>query len=172
LEKEATMKRTSVVKFFGVALVAVVLGGCGVASQAPSPPPVDTRAQDEVAIRAAAQDWGLAIEAKNLDETLSFYAAEAWVYPQNAPVAKTADERRAVWSRFFALPGASNMEGNITRVEVARSGDLAVEYGTFAMTTKDKSGKSVTENEKSVVTWKKQADGKWKVIADIWNTDK
>jgi ketosteroid isomerase-like protein len=36
----------------------------------------------------------------------------------------------------------------------------------------DKSGKPVTETEKYAVTWKKQADGKWKVIADIWNTDK
>jgi ketosteroid isomerase-like protein len=64
------------------------------------------------------------------------------------------------------------MEGDITRIEVARSGDLAVEFGTFAMTMNDKKGKPVTENEKYVVTWKKQADGKWKVIADIWNTDK
>jgi hypothetical protein len=27
-------------------------------------------------------------------------------------------------------------------------------------------------NSFSVTHWKKQADGKWKVIADIWNTDK
>jgi len=50
--------------------------------------------------------------------------------------------------------------------------DLAVEFGTFAMTLNDKKGKPITENEKYVTTWKKQADGKWKVIADIWNTDK
>jgi uncharacterized protein (TIGR02246 family) len=143
--------------------------GCG-ATQAPPAAPADTRAADEAAIRAAAENWGLAIEAKNLDETLSFYADDAWVYPQNAPVARTAEERRAVWAGFFATPGASNMEGDITRVEV--SGDLGVMFGTFAMTMNDKSGNPVTENEKSVVTWKKQADGNWKVIADIWNTDK
>jgi ketosteroid isomerase-like protein len=64
------------------------------------------------------------------------------------------------------------MGGNIERVEVARSGDLAVDYGTFAMIMNDKKGKPMTETEKSVTTWKKQADGKWKVIADIWNTNK
>jgi ketosteroid isomerase-like protein len=125
-----------------------------------------------MSIRATADDWGRAIEAKNLDETASFYAADAWVYPQNAPIAKTAEQRRAVWSAFFAMPGAANMEGDITRVEVAKSGDLASTFGTFAMTTNSKGGKPVTENEKNVVTWKKQADGKWKVIGDIWNTDK
>jgi uncharacterized protein (TIGR02246 family) len=165
------MKRSLIDRFLWAAAMAVFLIGCGTA-QPPTPAPVDTRNQDEAAIRAAAQDWGKAIESKNLDQTLAFYAEDAWVYPQNATVAKTADQRRAVWAAFFATPGASDMEGDVTRVEVARSGDLAVEFGTFAMTANDKKGKPVTENEKYVVTWKKQADGKWKVIADIWNTDK
>jgi uncharacterized protein (TIGR02246 family) len=167
------MKRSSL--FWAVCLttVATVLVGCATAqSPTPTPASVDTRTQDETAIRAAADEWGKAIEAKNLDQTVSFYADDAWVYPQRAPIAKTADQRRSVWSTFFATPGASNMEGNIERIEVARSGDLAVEYDTFAMTMNDKRGKPITETEKSVVTWKKQPDGKWNVIADIWNTNK
>jgi uncharacterized protein (TIGR02246 family) len=166
------MKRATISVVFCVAVVTMIFVGCGGVAQAPTPAPTDTRAQDEAAIRAAADDWGKAIEAKNLDQTVAFYADDAWVYPQNAPVAKTAEQRRAVWAEFFSTPGAENMEGDITRVDVARSGDLAVEFGTFAMTMNDKKGKPVTENEKYVVTWKKQADGKWKVIADIWNTDK
>ena len=153
-----------------LATVVMVLASCGTA-QPPASAPVDTRVQDEAAIRAAAGAWGKAIEAKDLEQTLSYYADDAWVFPQNEPIAKTADQRRSVWAAFFAMPGASNMEGDIARIEVARSGDLAVEYGAFAMTMNDKSGKPVTQNEKYVVTWKKQADGEWKVIADIWNTD-
>jgi len=164
------MKR--IVFFLGLVTVAVVLGGCGVKQQPAAAAAVDTSAQDQADIRATADAWGKAIENKNLDETVSFYADDAWVYPQNAPIAKTADQRRSVWAAFFATPGASDMEGNIERIEVARSADLAVEYDTFAMTMNDKKGKSITETEKSVVTWKKQADGKWKVIADIWNTNK
>ena len=165
------MKRSSILWVLGLATVVTVLASCQTAHQ-PIPAPVDTRAQDETAIQAAAQDWGKAVEDKNLDQTLSYYADNAWVYPQNAPIAKTSDQRRSVWAAFFATPGASDMEGNIERIEVARSGDLAVEYDTFAMTMNDKKGKAITETEKSVVTWKKQADGKWKVIADIWNTNK
>jgi uncharacterized protein (TIGR02246 family) len=165
------MKCSSISWVVCLSTVATILIGCGTA-QPPTPAPVDTRAQDETAIRATAADWGKAIEDKNLDQTLSYYADDAWVYPQNAPIAKTADERRSVWTAFFATPGASDMEGNIERVEVARSGDLAVDYGTFDMTMNDKKGKPMTETEKSVTAWKKQADGKWKVIADIWNTNK
>jgi ketosteroid isomerase-like protein len=165
------MKGPSISWVLSLVVAAMIMVGCR-ASQTPPPAAADTREQDEMAIRGTAEDWGRAIEAKNVDETLSFYADDAWVYPQNAPIAKTADERRAVWAQFFGMPGAENMEGDIARLEVARSGDLAVQFGTFAMTMNDKSGKPVTENEKNVVTWKKQADGKWKVIADIWNTDK
>ena len=165
------MKRSSISLVLCLAAFVTVLASCGT-GQSPAPAAADTRAQDEAAIRAAEEDWGKAIEAKNLDQTLSYYADDAWVYPQNAPIAKTADQRRSVWAAFFATPGASDLEGDITRVEVARSGDLAVEYGTFAMTMNDKKGKPITEREKYVVTWKKQADGKWKAIADIWNTDK
>jgi uncharacterized protein (TIGR02246 family) len=165
------MKHSSSYWVLCLVTIVMVLASCRTA-QPPTAAPVDTRAQDETAIRAAAQDWGKAIEDKNVDQTLSYYADDAWVYPQNAPIAKTADQRRSVWAAFFATPGASDMEGDIQRVEVARSGDLAVAYGTFAMTMNDKKGKPITETEKNVVTWKKQADGKWKAIADIWNTDK
>jgi len=151
--------------------IATALASCGATPQ-PAAAPVDTRVQDEAAVRVAAEAWGKAITAKNLDEMLSFYADDAWVNPQNAPIAKTADERRSVWTAFFATPGLSDMQGETTRVEVARSGDLAAEYGNFSMSMKVPKGKVVTANEKYVVTWKKQADGKWKAIADIWNSDK
>jgi ketosteroid isomerase-like protein len=151
--------------------LAVVLTSSGTAPQ-PAASAVDTRGQDEAAIRAAAQDWGKAIVAKDLDQTLSYYAEDAPVNPQNAPIAKTPGERRTVWRAFFATPGLADMSGETARVEVARSGDLAAEYGTFAMTVKDKKGKPTTQTEKYVVTWKKQPDGKWKAVGDIWNADK
>lgn len=163
------MKRSLFLTLLCLATITV-LAGCGTKQQ-PTPAPVDTHAQDEAAVRGAAAEWGMAINERNLDETLSYYADDAWVNPQNAPIAKTADERRSVWTAFFAIPG-SDMHGQTTRVEVARSGDLAVEYGTFAMTTKDKKGKPTILAEKYIVTWKKQADGNWKAIGDIWNSDK
>ncbi|HVA94499.1 MAG TPA: DUF4440 domain-containing protein [Candidatus Dormibacteraeota bacterium] len=155
-------------------LVAAViaLAGCASTQQpAPASAPANTLLQNETAVRETAQEWGKDIVGKNLDATLSFYADDAWVNPQNAPIAKTADERRSVWAAFFATPGLSDMQGDITRVEVARSGDLAVEYGTFSMTINNKKGKPTPVTEKYMVAWKKQPDGKWKAVGDIWNTD-
>ncbi|HTA95878.1 MAG TPA: DUF4440 domain-containing protein, partial [Verrucomicrobiae bacterium] len=58
-----------------------------------------------------------------------------------------------------------------SKVEVARSGDLAYDTGAYSFTRNDASGKPVTATGKYLVVWKKQADGKWKVIQDIDNRD-
>jgi ketosteroid isomerase-like protein len=54
---------------------------------------------------------------------------------------------------------------------VARSGDLAYETGVFVIKTLDKNQQPAIINGKYVLVWKKQANGKWKVVADIDNPD-
>ena len=39
------------------------------------------------------------------------------------------------------------------------------------MTVNDAKGKPVTDRGKYVEAWKKQADGAWKVVEDIYNSD-
>ncbi len=56
-------------------------------------------------------------------------------------------------------------------MEVANSGDLAYVSGTFEETATDASGRPVKDHGKYVEVFKKQADGTWKVVADIWNSD-
>jgi ketosteroid isomerase-like protein len=56
----------------------------------------------------------------------------------------------------------------VSRVEVAKSGDLGYTQGTYTMTTTDpKTKKPVTDKGKC----KKQADGTWKAVADMSSSD-
>ena len=55
--------------------------------------------------------------------------------------------------------------------DVMVSGDMAVETGTFSMTTTMKGGKPMTDNGKYLTVWKHQPDGSWKAIRDINNSD-
>jgi ketosteroid isomerase-like protein len=58
------------------------------------------------------------------------------------------------------------------KVEVAKSGDIGYSQGSYTATTTDRKTKKVlTEKGKYVTVYKKQADGKWKAVADIWNQD-
>jgi ketosteroid isomerase-like protein len=56
-------------------------------------------------------------------------------------------------------------------VEVARAGDMAYVLGTYQLTMTDPQGNPVNDHGKFVEVWKKQADGKWKAVADTFNSD-
>ena len=135
-----------------------------------SAPPPDTRAADEAAIRAAVIDWSKAAQAKDANKATSFYADDAMQFADKGPLVKGKDNIRIGWEQMLAMPGPG-LTFATTGVEVARSGDLAYEYGTYDFATKDKKGEITDEKGKYVTVWKKQADGSWKVAADIDNRD-
>ena len=130
----------------------------------------DTRAADEAAVRTTADAWFKAILAKDLEQTLSFYAEDAEYLPANRAAATTPALRRKVWVEDYALPGFASTEVT-KKIEVARSGDLAYQSGTYVSTSLNREGRSTQSAGKFIVVWKKQADGKWKAVVDIDNAD-
>jgi ketosteroid isomerase-like protein len=136
----------------------------------PNTGPVDAAANESEAIRAEANAWFKAIAEKNIEKTLSFYATDAQYLSAGRPAASTADERRRLWVEDYATPGFSSDE-TTTKIEVARSGDLAYQRGTYVLSAQDDKGKLTQSTGKFVVVWKKQRDGKWRAIIDIDNAD-
>ncbi len=121
-------------------------------------------------IQSQANAWFEAIAKKDLEKTLSFYAADAQYLAAGRPAATTADERRRLWVEDFATPGFSSDEST-AKIEVAGSGDLAYQRGAYTLGAEDGQGKPTKSTGKFVVIWKKQSDGKWKAIVDIDNAD-
>jgi ketosteroid isomerase-like protein len=156
---------------FGVMVLTacfVGLPGCNQqTTQAPAP---DTRAADEAAIRAASAEWAKVAAAKDLEKTLSYYTDDASMFPPNAPVVTGPEARRKMWTALLA-PAELVFSNAATKVEVARSGDIAYETGTFSESFKDHEGQPVKAEGKYVVVWKKQPTGQWKALVDIFNTD-
>jgi uncharacterized protein (TIGR02246 family) len=132
-------------------------------------PPADTRAADETAIRELDAQWSKAAMARDLDGTVSYYSDDASLLAPNAPIASDKQAIRAAWASLL-VPGAS-VSWQANKVEVARSSDLAYIVGVYQLTLNDSEDKPVMDHGKFVEVWKKQADGKWKVVADIFNSD-
>ena len=152
-----------------VVLVLGILVGVGACNQAPTAAPGSPAAMAGD-VRTVSMSWVLAINAKDIDKTLSFYAPDATVYPPGAPAASTPEQRRQVWTQEFALSGF-RLDITASSVEAAASGDLAVETGSFVLGGFDKQGKSFATKGKYVCVWKRQKDGSWKAYQDIWNAD-
>lgn len=134
------------------------------------PPPPGPPTAEAGTIRALSLTWFQAMNAKDLEKTLSYYAPDATIFPPGAGAASTADLRRQVWSQELALPGF-HLDLTASSVETAGSSDLAVETGAFVLSEDDKDGKPTAARGKYVCVWKRQPDGTWKAYQDIWNID-
>src|SRR5271154_3362814 len=147
---------------FAAAFIACFAIGCS--HPRPAAPP-DTRAADEATIRKADADFATFAAAKDLDKAMALYADDAVFFSSGTPAAIGKDNIRKNIQGLMAVPG---MQLNITvaSVDVARSGDLAMDRGTVEATVTDKKGKSVINTSEYVLVWKKMADGSWKIEAD------
>jgi uncharacterized protein (TIGR02246 family) len=130
----------------------------------------DSDAADAAAIQALDEQWSATAAKNDLEGTVAFYADDAVLLPPNAPMARDRKSIRESWAGLLGPNTA--VAWKVSRVEVAKSGELGYLYGTYSLAIQDpKGGAPVSDTGKLVEIWKKQADGKWKCIVDTYNSD-
>ena len=134
------------------------------------PTAADTRAEEESAIRQADLAWSKAMTDRQLDATVSYYSQEASIFPPNAPTATGKDAIRNVWTRYFAMPGFF-VTCHPVKIEASRSGDIAYTQGPYDLAFTGADGNAIKDHGKYLAVWKKQSDGAWRIVADIFNSD-
>lgn len=139
--------------------VAAVSAGCGKSVNVE---------QERNALLAVDREWSQT--TPDINKFLSYYAADASVYPQGMPIATGSEAIRDALTKMSSMPGFA-LQWTATKADVSASGDLGYTTGTYQMTMNDAAGKPMTEKGKYVTVWKKQADGQWKVTNDIFNAD-
>ncbi len=127
-------------------------------------------ASDEQTLRDLDAQWSAAAGAKDVDKVVSFYSDDATVLPPNSPSVTAKDAIRKTWKEMLDLPGFA-LSWKATKVEMAKSGDMAYVIGTYDMTFNDASGSPVEERGKYLEVFEKQPDGKWKCGADMFSSD-
>src|SRR5271169_281047 len=120
------------------------------------------------ALMAVDSDWSKAAVARNVDAVASFYAEDGVVYPPSEPIAVGRAAARKVWAAYFADP-TFQISWKTTSAGVANRTGWTV--GTYQDSYKGTDGRTTMENGKYVTLWRKGADGTWKAIHDIWNSD-
>ena len=131
--------------------------------------PVARMEADTRAVRTALDQWIQLYNAGEYKSLIStFYAEDAVLMAPNSPVCKG---REAILLGYMKDAEANDEHVDTTMVEDVRvSGDLAVASGWDAGTTTPRAGGSP---EKYSVKWlmvlKRQADGAWRFIYEVWN---
>jgi len=142
-------------------IILLAISGCQKAT-------VTDLTQEEAMLRSLSKQWSAAMEAKDVDTICALFAPNAVELQANSPAISGGDAICTWYKGWLLNP---NVSGSFSAeaFEVAASGDIAVERGTYtfrtqnADTTREDVGKYLT-------VWTK-VDGQWKVFYDMSNTN-
>jgi ketosteroid isomerase-like protein len=124
----------------------------------------------EATVRKADADWAAAASTASVDAWIAFYAADPVVLLPNDQLASGKELLRHAVTRLLALPHLS-VAWRPIKVEVARSGDLALLIGAYELRFGDSRGAPVSDRGRRLEIWRKQADGTWKCSVDTWSSN-
>jgi uncharacterized protein (TIGR02246 family) len=129
--------------------------------------PPDTRDADAAAIKATEAQWNQDWAAKDADKMAAHYADDAVLMVPGGPSTTGKDAILTSLKQMVSDPAIS-LTFAASKVEVAKSGDVGWTQGSYQLTLTDPMSKQVIHDHGSyVTTYRKQADGSWKAVADI-----
>lgn len=98
----------------------------------------------------------------------AIYAMDAKLLPPNAKLVEGQANIQTFWGRAIS---AGVKVVSLTTSDVTGTGDYAIDTGKYVTTMPAASGGTTTDEGKFVVVWQRQGSS-WKIIRDIWNSDK
>jgi len=146
------------------AAVLLLLLPCSVKAQQPDRATISAREKE---IRALESAMMAAAAEKGAPGYMSFYAEDAVELPNGAQMLLG---KQSIGRTMTFLDDQNNrLTWSPVHVDVSASGDLAYSFGNYEFRSIGKDGKSSVEHGKYTTIWKKQRDGKWKVVLDMGN---
>ena len=124
--------------------------------------------EDEAAIRAVDAEWARATSAGEGNAVAALYTSDATVLPPMEP----PHQGEAAGKYWVDVLNAFSAPAELTTTAVEGRGDLAYAVGSYRLTlTPKKAGAKAlpTEEGKYIEILKKQADGSWKIVYDMWS---
>jgi uncharacterized protein (TIGR02246 family) len=125
---------------------------------------------DLESIRSADSAFVAAANAGNVDGVIAVYAKDAALLPPNLPPQKGRDAIHSFWGGFLNAYTARFEVGTDT---IEGRGDLAYNRGHYRFTAvpKAKGAPGVADEGKFVEILKKQPDGSWKYVVDMYSSN-
>lgn len=153
-----------------VIVVGAVLLAGGCASTGSSSTPASSATADASVLKQLDDAWSAAAATRDPAKVGAFYAENAIAFPPNAPAAVGKQAATQVWAAYFAEPSLSiSWKSNDARISAC--GGLGFTSGSYKLSLKGPDGAMINDTGKFLCVWEKQADGSWKAIRDMWNSD-
>ena len=123
------------------------------------------RGMDQVLL-AADRAWEKVYSAKDLSKSVAVCDEQGSLLWPNTPI---AIGKKAIAKAILDDFSSGDLTWHANAVGVARSGDLGYTSGLYE--SKSTAG-AAADNGKYLTVWKKEADGTWEVLFDMFNSDR
>lgn len=145
-------------------ILALLVVGC------PNAPAAVDQGAEVARLMQTSREWSAVASSGDIEAIIAYWDDDAVMMAPGQPPLRGKQAIREYVEGSATIPGFGvkwePLEGH-----VSISGDLGylVERNEFSY--QDSTGTQITEANKVVTVWKKQADGSWKNVVDMWNAD-
>ena len=149
-------------KYLIPVITSIFLAGCNENN-------IDTKTEGEKLMQLS-RDWSKSAATDSIEKTLSYWAEDAIVMSPGEPALKGKQAIRGMIEGTSKIPGFK-ISWEPLSVVVSKSGDMAYMIEQNQITVNDSLGNPITQYNKAVTIWRKEADGSWKNVVDMWNAE-
>jgi ketosteroid isomerase-like protein len=142
-------------------LTVAVLAGCSRSSFDP--------AAEQAKLLKRDAEWASAASAgQDVEKIISYWADDALVLPPGQPVAEGKAAIRAFVTESLKIPGFK-IHWVSEKVSFSPDGQLAYMRSVNETTFREPDGKVTTVHGRGLTVWRRDRDGQWRCVVDIWN---
>lgn len=124
---------------------------------------------DHAAIAATTAKLLAAVNASDVAGVLAVWADEGVLMPPHHPSVQGLEPLRTYFDNLFSR---TTFTFRFTSSSIELVGDTAFESVTYIVSTRPTDGRTAREDRgKGLHVYRRQGDGSWQLIHDIWNSD-
>ena len=139
----------------------VLLGGCSEATV--------NREAEARELMQLSRDWSSMVGAGDLEASIELWADDAVMLPPDMPVLSGKAAIREYVLGAASIPGFK-ISWEPESAHVSKSGDMAYLIERNVIEVDGENGEKIETHGKVVTVWRKDSDGQWKNVVDMWNS--
>ena len=128
---------------------------------------VNSEAEGELLMQLS-REWSTLISSGDLESGMNFWSDDAVMLPPDLPLLDGKDSIRAYVEGAAKIPGFSIRWEPIS-AHISLGGDMAYLIENNVIEFDDAEGNKVVSHGKVITVWRKDVQGDWKNVVDIWN---
>lgn len=112
------------------------------------------------------REWSRVAASGDMQKVANYWADDAVVIMAGQPPYEGKEQIAKMLEETSKIPGFK-ISWEPRSVKVSDNGDMAYLVEDMEMSFADSTGQTVTQRNRAVTIWRKQADGSWKNVVDI-----